>query len=110
MTNNKRILITGATGLLGTALQRSAPANVQGYGLVYPERSLPVPLPFEIMAADVSDRPQMEAVFAWARPDVVIHAAAIGSVDFAEKNREETRRVNVGGTENVVALCDLYGS
>jgi len=33
--------------------------------------------------------------------DVVIHTAAIGSVDFAERNREQTRKVNVGGTEDV---------
>jgi len=31
----------------------------------------------------------------------VIHTAAIGSVDFAERNREQTRKVNVGGTEDV---------
>ncbi len=105
-----RVLITGGTGLLGVALQRSAPQNIQGFSIYFPERSLPVPLPFPILAADVSDRLKMQAVFEWAKPDVVIHAAAIGSVDFAEKNREETRKINVGGTEVIVELCQNFQS
>jgi dTDP-4-dehydrorhamnose reductase len=53
---------------------------------------------------------KMQSVFEWARPDVVIHAAAIGSVDFAERNREETKKVNVGGTEVVIELCQIVKS
>jgi dTDP-4-dehydrorhamnose reductase len=52
----------------------------------------------------------MQSIFEWANPDVVIHTAAVGSVDFAEKNREETRKVNVGGTEVVAALCQIFKS
>ena len=65
---------------------------------------------FLFCAADVSDRMKMQSVFEWAKPDVVIHAAAIGSVDFAERNREETKKVNVGGTEVVVDLCQIFKS
>jgi dTDP-4-dehydrorhamnose reductase len=110
MNQVKRILITGGTGLLGVALQRSAPLGLEGFSLYFPERPLPVPLPFAARAADVCDPAQMQAVFAWARPDVVIHAAAIGSVDFAERNRDATRKVNVGGTEIVVGLCQTFNS
>jgi dTDP-4-dehydrorhamnose reductase len=52
----------------------------------------------------------MQSVFEWARPYVVIHAAAIGSVDFAERNREETKKINVGGTEVVIELCQIFKS
>jgi dTDP-4-dehydrorhamnose reductase len=52
----------------------------------------------------------MQYVFEWAKPDVVIHTAAIGSVDFAERNREQTRKVNVGGTEVVAELCQIFKS
>lgn len=109
-TTVRRVLITGGTGLLGVAFQRSAPQDIQGFSIYFPERSLPVPLPFAVRAADVSDRMQMQSVFEWAKPDAVIHAAAIGSVDFAERNREETRKVNVGGTEVVVELCQIFQS
>ena len=106
----KRVLITGGTGLLGVAIQRSAPKDIQGFSVYFPERSLPVPFPFPVLAADVSDQMKMQSVFEWAKPDVVIHAAAIGSVDFAERNREETKKVNVGGTEVVVELCQIFKS
>ena len=101
----KRVLLTGGTGLLGVAVQQSAPKDIQGFSVYYPERSLGVQLPFATRAVDVSDRKQMQSVFEWAIPDVVIHTAAIGSVDFAERNREQTRKVTVGGTEVVAALC-----
>lgn len=101
------MLITGGTGLLGVAIQHSTPKDIRGYSIYFPERYLPAPLPFPVLAADVSDRVKMQIIFEWAKPDVVIHAAAIGSVDFAERNREETRKVNVGGTEVVVDLCQI---
>lgn len=104
------VLITGGTGLLGIALQKTVPTNIEGFTIYFPERSLPEPLPFPIRAADVTDRKQMQAIFEWAKPDVVIHTAAIGSVDFAERNREETRKVNVGGTAVVVKLCQIFKS
>jgi len=106
----KRVLITGGTGLLGVAIQQSAPTDIQGFSVYFPKRSLPAPLPFPVRSADVSDRKQMESVFEWAKPDVVIHTAAIGSVDFAERNREQTRKINIGGTEVVAALCEIFKS
>ena len=104
------MLITGGTGLLGVAIQKTVPKDIQAFSIYYPERLLPEPLPFPIRAADVTDRTQMQSVFEWAMPDVVIHTAAIGSVDFAEKNREETRKVNVDGTEVITELCQLFKS
>lgn len=106
----KRVLITGGTGLLGVAIQRSVPRDIQVFSIYFSGRSLPIPLPFPICAADVSDRKQIQSVFEWAMPDVVIHTAAIGSVDFAEKNPEQTRIVNVGGTEVITELCQKFKS
>ena len=96
--------------MLGVALQRSAPQDVQGFSIYFPEHALPLPLLFSIQVADVSDRPKMQEIFAWVKPDAVIHAAAIGSVDFAEKNREQTRKINVEGTEIIAELCEKYHS
>lgn len=106
----KRVLITGGTGLLGFALQNSAPAEIECSSIYFPTRSLSVILPFPSGAADVTDQKQLEAVFESSQPDIVIHTAAIGSVDYAEKNREETRRINLGGTKNIVTLCKRFQS
>ena len=103
-----RVLITGGSGLLGVALQRSMPENIQGFSVYFPVCHLSAPLPCPIRAANVSSQTEMQSVFEWAQPDVVIHAAAIGSVDFAEKNREQTRETNVGGTRVIIDLCKTY--
>lgn len=103
-----RVLITGGTGLLGVALQQSKPDNIQGFSIYFPESRLPALLPCPLIAANVSDRTEMQSVFEWAQPDVVIHTAAIGSVDFAENNREQTRETNVGGTRVIVDLCKTF--
>jgi dTDP-4-dehydrorhamnose reductase len=52
----------------------------------------------------------MRAVFEQAKPDVVIHTAAMGNVDFAEKNRDITRHINVDGTQVVVDLCRAFNA
>lgn len=105
-----RVLITGGTGLLGVALQRSVPTDVQGFSIYFSGHNLSMPLPFPILIADVADRKQMQSIFGWTMPDVVIHTAAIGSVDFAERNREQTKKINVGGTEIIVSLCQIFKS
>jgi dTDP-4-dehydrorhamnose reductase len=106
----KRVLITGGTGLLGVAIQQAAPADARCFSVYFPERHLPVPLPFPIHAVNVIDKKKMQLIFEQAKPDVVIHTAAIGSVDFAERNREQTRKVNVGGTAIVTELCQSFKS
>ena len=105
-----RVLITGSTGLLGCALQAQAGADRQLYGVFHPARALPKALRAAQRPADVTSAGAMREVFAWAKPDVVIHAAAIGSVDFAEKNRAQTHAVNVGGTTVVAACCKDFGA
>lgn len=105
-----RVLITGGTGLLGVTLQRSAPTDTQMFSTYLSGRSLSTPLPFPILAVDVTDKELMQAVFEWANPDIVIHTAGISSVDFVEKNREEAMDTNVGGTHVVAELCKTFKS
>lgn len=107
MTN---ILITGGTGLLGVALQNSAPTGVQGYATCTPTRSLPLPLPFTILPTDLNNYVEMKEIFQKSQPEVVIHTAAIGSVDFAEKNREITHKVNYEGTKLIINLCKEFNA
>ena len=105
-----RVLITGGTGLLGAALQRSAPVGIQGFATYLSGRILSVSLPFNMFTVDVADMELMRYVFKWSKPDVVIHAAGISSVDFAEKNRGDAKKTNVGGTKVVAELCRVFES
>jgi dTDP-4-dehydrorhamnose reductase len=77
-----RVLITGAGGQLGTALQE-----------VFPDAE---PLPRERFDVTTSGLDY--------RPDLVLHAAAWTDVNRAEDFQAQAELVNVQGTRNVVAL------
>ena len=110
LESSYRVLITGGTGLLGVALQKTAPANVEGFTSYFTKRSSPLALPFNMHRAHISNMKQMQDIFEWVKPDAVIHTAAIGSVDYAEKNKDITREVNVDGTKVVTSLCNKFKS
>lgn len=79
-----RVMVTGATGLLGAAITRefSAAADVITCGHD---------------ALDVSDEAAVTATLADVRPDVVINCAAYNDVDGAEDHPVEALRVNAFG-------------
>jgi dTDP-4-dehydrorhamnose reductase len=79
----QRVLITGAGGQLGVALQEAFP-DADARSRV----ELDVTLPVAIDAA----------------PELVLHAAAWTDVDGAESDEAGALRANVEGTRNVVAL------
>lgn len=65
------VLLTGASGLLGTWLLRSAPPDVDVVGLVH-RRRLPTR---STVTADLREPLQVRAALRDARPSLVIHAA-----------------------------------
>jgi dTDP-4-dehydrorhamnose reductase len=77
------ILITGAAGQLGAALQEVFP---DARAVSRAEWDVAEPYPFD------------------ERPELVLHAGAWTRVDDAESDPEGARRVNVLGTRNVVGL------
>ena len=81
-----RILITGADGQLGTALQQA----LQSHDLV-----LAVWPQFDLLSDGAAD------FIVEARPDLVIHAAAYTDVDGAEREPAKALAVNAHGTERV---------
>lgn len=92
-----RVLVTGGGGILGTALERTKPADVELTSLRHHE-------------LDVTDRAATAAAIAAARPDRVIHCAAMTDVDGCESDPERAFRVNWLGTANVVDACAKIGA
>lgn len=90
-----RILITGANGQLGTALQHA----LAGHDL------FPVDLP----AVDVTDREAIAAAVGAARAGLVIHCAAYTDVDGCARDPLLAHRVNTLGTQNVALACQTAG-
>jgi dTDP-4-dehydrorhamnose reductase len=96
-----RILVTGASGLLGSKLVeillRKGYAVYAGYNENKPKAGLPVKL-------DVSNEGDVERAFDISRPEVVVHAAALTNVDACELNKELAWGINVVGTRNIAKL------
>lgn len=99
-----KILVTGSNGLLGqklvTLLQRE---NVQ---LIATARSASVQkIKGEFQLLDVTDRKQVDTVIASAKPDMIIHTAAMTQVDDCETKRETCWLNNVTSVEYLVDAC-----
>lgn len=99
-----KVLLTGASGRLGTELMTLLPQQVTGAGdpvtVVGPSR----------VELDVTERDSFAAVAAAGSFDTIVHAAAYTDVGGAEKNRELCWLANVVGTRNAAAAAALVGA
>ena len=93
-----RLLITGASGLLGSKLAEKAHRTHEifsGYNAHQPQKGTPIKL-------DITNQIQVENAFRISKPDVVIHCAAMTHVDYCERNPQQATEINVHGTQNIV--------
>ena len=101
-----RILITAGTGLLGKALGETVPKEHDVFATYYPIDN-PVGLNRDnFHFLDIRDKRKVFDLFAQTKPNVVIHTASLGSVDYCEKNREIAWETNVKGTINILSACE----
>ncbi len=87
------LLITGAHGLLGSALVKAA--SESGHTVYGIDRD----------SLDISDKDAVAAFLPGAPIDVIIHTAAITDSDLCEKDESLCRKVNVDGTNHIVSLA-----
>ena len=105
-----RILITGGTGLLGQALLGSVPPGSELFGTYLPGKPPSTKMPCPFFPLDVREPDQVAQLFDRVQPNIVIHTASIGSVDYSESHREESWAVNVGGTHNIGRACARHNA
>lgn len=106
----KRILITGASGQLGTALERGLLTGQTTSGAL---PSIYADVDVEAVMhpmLDIADRQAVDAWFATRLPyDLVINAAAQTNVDGSEKAEAQAYRVNAHGPENLAMAVNRTG-
>lgn len=93
-----RVVVTGAGGMLGTALVPALAAA--GHGVVGLARA----------DLDVTDRAAVEAAFRDLRPELVLHTAAYTKVDQAESEPDRAEAVNHLGAAHVAAAAARQGA
>lgn len=91
-----RVLITGAGGMLGSALDRL---------LVDTEH-----LALTRAALDVTDASAVRSAVRYFRPQLVFHCAAYTRVDDAERDRDLAFAVNATGAANMASACAEVGA
>ena len=100
-----KLLITGASGLLGLKLSEVATRKnyevYSAYNQHKPHHGTPIQF-------NVSDRKAVKKTFEKIKPEAVVHAAALTNVDKCESEKELAWRINVEGTRNTTELCEKY--
>lgn len=101
----KKILITGANGLLGQKLVALISTN-PAYTLVATARGenrLPQATGYRYRTLDITNPVEVSTVFTEEKPDVVIHTAAMTNVDQCETDMAGCWAQNVQAVEYLVA-------
>ncbi|MEE6282868.1 polysaccharide biosynthesis protein [Georgenia sp. MJ170] len=118
---NKRVLVTGAGGSIGSELARQVhkfgPAELilldrdesalHGVQLsIYGQALLDTP---DVVLGSIRDKAAMRQVFEDHRPHVVFHAAALKHLPMLEQYPWEGWKTNVHGTQILLDLAAQYG-
>ena len=96
MTHQRRVLITGVSGLLGANLVRHFAPKSDCTGWFGSN-----PISFEGATAqqiDITDHQSVSAALDRTKPDLIIHCAAATDVEWCEKNPDLARAINEDAT------------
>ena len=86
-----KILITGASGMLGYDLQET----LKNHELIL----------FKSKTLDITNKQIVNEKIGKIEPDIVINAAAYTNVDACEKNYDDAYKVNALGPKNLAKVC-----
>ncbi len=102
-----RILVTGASGLLGLNLSLHLKSVHKVLGILHTQE-LREP-PFRTFKDDYSDFVSLESLISKARPDLLINCAAMANLDTCESQPEEAHHVNAELPGALAVICKKKG-
>ena len=114
--SNKRCIVTGGCGFIGSALVRHLVKNEGAVVLVIdkltyagvPESLKEVDGKYELLVKDICDQEAMDQAFESFKPDTIFHLAAESHVDRSIDGPGEFVRTNVVGTATLLQAALRY--
>lgn len=105
-----KILITGASGQLGTELQRQLKNGRSALGPVPERLKNATVIPTDVAELDITSRSDTIAFVRRHQPDTIISCAAFTNVDGCEANPEAAFKVNAAGAGNLAQAAEKIGA
>ena len=97
----KRLLVTGASGLLGSKIVGLAREDYEVIPLHNTNSLHP-----NSLKLDITNQNQVFNLFNKLKPDAAIHTASETNVDKCETEKEHAWKINVDGTRNIAVACN----
>jgi len=104
----KKILVTGASGLLGHSIVKRAKKHFRTYEIIPTHRIKP--LFSQSVKMNITDEIGVLKVFKKFSPCIVVHTAAETNVDKCETDKEYALKVNTVGTKIIAEACGKVGA
>jgi dTDP-4-dehydrorhamnose reductase len=106
--DRKRLLVIGASGLLGSKLMQQAGQKYDASGSYNPQ--VDGKTAWRLEPLDIGSKDEVERLFEKTRPEIVIQCAAMTNVDACERQPLVANRVNATGPELVARSCKKGGA
>jgi len=97
-----RILVTGASGLLGQKVAEFAQVNGHEVYAIYREHTITMGTPIKL---DLTDNERLLRVISKLKPDAIIHTAAYSDVEGCETNRNLAWKINAEATKHLATAA-----
>lgn len=90
-----KILLTGATGLLGEHLIKSKPGKYTIVGTYHKISPRIKKNNVSYKKLDITNFSDISTLIEEVNPEVILHTASLGNVDYCQQHQEEARKINI---------------